>query len=81
MKRWELESAYARERERNAELTRRVGELEAELAALRAEVGPLKEMVAELQKLAYRQAGRFRRDPDRLAKGKKPSGRRAGEGE
>ncbi len=69
------------ERERNAELTRRVGELEAELAALRAEVGPLKEMVAELQKLAYRQAGRFRRDPDRLAKGKKPSGRRAGEGE
>ena len=48
MKRWELESAYARERERNAELTRRVGELEAELAALRAEVGPLKEMVAEL---------------------------------
>ena len=81
MKRWELESAYARERERNAELTRRIGELEAELAALRAEVGPLKEMVAELQKLAYRQAGRFRRDPDRLAKGKKPSGRRAGEGE
>lgn len=53
MKRWELESAYAQERERSAELTRRVGELEAELAALRAEVGPL-EMVAELQKLAYR---------------------------
>ena len=38
MKRWELEAAYARERERNAELTRQVGELEAEIAAVRASV-------------------------------------------
>jgi hypothetical protein len=60
MKRWELESAYARgECERSAELTQQNGELQAEIANLRAEVGPLKETVAELQKLAYRQAGRF----------------------
>lgn len=80
MRRWELEAAYARERERNAELTRQVGELEAEIAALRLEVRTLKEMVAELQQLAYRQVGRFRRDPERLAKGRKPPGRKAGEG-
>lgn len=80
MKRRELDAAYARARKRTAELTRHVGDLEAEFAPLRAEVGPPKAKMAKLQKMAYRKAGRFPRDPDLLAKGQKGAAHKAGEG-
>lgn len=73
MKRWELEIAYY---ERGQEIEA----LKAQLAAQAAELASLKELVEELRRSGNRQAGRFRRDPERLSQEPKRPGRTAGEG-
>lgn len=80
MKRWELESAYAR---RGAELVEQrvvIAELRQLVVDQAADIKTLKEQVAELQRAGNRQAGRFRRDPDKLKKDPKKPGRKPGEG-
>jgi len=87
MKRWELEAAYGRRGEELAQQRQVIAELRqfiaaqaAEMATMRAEITALKEQVAELQRAGNRQAGRFRRDPDKLKKDPKRPGRKPGEG-
>jgi len=94
MKRWELEVAYGKLQRENDELRSRLGRQAVEIGDLREQIAQqaqiikqqaeenaaLKAQVEELRRAGHRQAGRFRRDPDKLSQDPKPPGRKAGEG-
>jgi transposase len=88
MKRWELEVAYGKLQRENEALQSQLGAQAVELGRLRelvadqaTMIADLKAAVEELRRAGHRQVGRFRRDPERLVKEPKRSGRKAGQGE
>ena len=87
MTRWELEVAYGKRgaeieelRSRLAQRALRIEDLEAANAAQAAQIEELKAQIEELRRAGNRQAGRFRRDPDKLSQDPKRPGRKPGQG-